>query len=268
MTFDLTSTPLATLDSGVLTLPISLEGAGNSLDVGALEQSVAALTALRDGDLDAGAVLLVGLGRNFCAGGNVAGFAAAEDRSAHVRDLAELLHGLVRLLDELDVPVVAAVKGWAAGAGLSLALGSDVVVGGPGTRMLGAYPGIGLSPDGGMSWLLPRLVGPAVARSFLLCNEPYDGARAYSVGMLTHLVEDDDRITETALAVARRLAAGPRGSHAAIKALVRDADTSTLSEHLDAERDSIARLAGTADGIEGVDAFVAKRAPSFGRSGR
>ena len=138
MTFDLTSTPLVTLDAGVLTLPISLEGAGNSLDAGAMEQNVTALTALRDGELEAGAVLLVGLGKNFCAGGNVAGFAAAEDRSAHVHELAELLHYMVRLLDEQRVPVVAAVKGWAAGAGLSLALGSDVIVGGPGTRILGA----------------------------------------------------------------------------------------------------------------------------------
>jgi len=267
MGFDLSTTPLVRLDSGVLTVPVSLETAGNSLDAGALEQAAAALTAVRDGELDAGAVLLVGLGHNFCAGGNVAGFAAAEDRSAHVYELAELLHGLVRLVDALDVPFVAAVTGWAAGAGLSLALGCDVVVGGPGTRLLAAYPGIGLSPDGGMSWRLPRLVGPAVARSFLLCNEPMEGPRAYELGMLTHLAADDAEVADTARGLAERLAAGPREALSSIKSLLRASGEATLSAQLDAERDSIARLAVSPDGVEGVDAFVAKRRPEFGRRG-
>ena len=263
MTFDLADTPLVTLDAGVLTLPISLEGKGNSLDADAVGQADLALQALLDGRIDAGAVLLVGLGKNFCAGGDVAGFAAAEDRSAHVRELADRLHGMVRRLDELTVPVVAAVTGWAAGAGLSLALAADFSVGGPGTRLLAAYPGIGLSPDGGMSWRLPRAIGEAAARAFILGNEPVEGERAYRLGMITTFVETDVR--ESAWELAERLAAGPRESYAATKALLRASGTATLAQQLDAERDSIARLATTADGIEGVDAFVAKRPPHFGR---
>lgn len=263
MTFDLADTPLVTLEGGVLTLPISLEGKGNSLDADAVGQADLALQALLDGRIDAGAVLLVGLGKNFCAGGDVAGFAAAEDRSAHVRELADRLHGMVRRLDELTVPVVAAVTGWAAGAGLSLALAADFSVGGPGTRLLAAYPGIGLSPDGGMSWRLPRAIGESAARAFILGNESVEGERAYRLGMITTFVESDVR--ESARELAERLAAGPRESYAATKALLRASGTATLSQQLDAERDSIARLATTADGIEGVDAFVAKRPPHFGR---
>lgn len=264
MTFDLTSIPLITLEDGVLTVPISLEGKGNSLDSDAVDQAATAVRALLDGEIDAGALLLVGLGKNFCAGGNVPGFATAPDRSAHVRELADRLHSVVRQMDELTVPVVAAVAGWAAGAGLSLALAADFTVGGPDTRLLAAYPGIGLSPDGGMSWRLPRAIGQSGARAFILGNEPMDGTRAYGLGMLTTFTEGD--VKDAARTLAVRLAAGPRGSYAATKALLRASENAPLSDQLDAERDSIAHLASTPDGIEGVDAFVAKRAPEFGRS--
>ena len=264
MTFDLADTPLVSLDNEVLSLPVSLEGKGNSLDSDAVDQADAALTAMLAGELDAGAVLLVGLGTNFCAGGNVPGFAAAPDRSEHVRELADRLHGVVRKLDEVTVPVVAAVSGWAAGAGLSLALAADFSVGGPDTRLLAAYTGIGLSPDGGMSWRLPRAIGQSGARAFILGNEPMDGHRAHALGLLTTFVEDDVR--ESATQLAHRLASGPRESYAATKALLRASETATLARQLDAERDSIARLASTPDGVEGVDAFVAKRAPRFGHS--
>jgi 2-(1,2-epoxy-1,2-dihydrophenyl)acetyl-CoA isomerase len=262
MTTALNATPLVTLEDGVLTIPISLEGRGNSLDSDAVTQAGTALAALLAGEIDAGAILLVGLGRNFCAGGNVPGFAAAEDRSEHVRELADRLHVVVRQLEEAPVPVVAAVAGWAAGAGLSLALAADFSVGGPDTRLLAAYPGIGLSPDGGMSWRLPRAIGPAAARAFILGNEPVDGARAYGIGLLTTYTEED--VSTTARALAVRLAAGPRASYAATKELLRRSGERTLAQQLDAERDAIAALAVSPDGIEGVDAFVAKRAPRFG----
>src|SRR5690606_26573941 len=257
MTADLADTPLVSLDGGVLTLPVSLDGKGNSLDSDCITQAGAALDSVLAGSLDVGAILLVGLGKNFCAGGNVPGFAAAEDRSAHVRELADRLHGVIRQLDETPVPVVAAVAGWAAGAGLSLALAADFSVGGPDTRLLAAYPGIGLSPDGGMSWRLPRAIGHSAARAVILGNEPMDGDRAYRAGMITTFVEGG--VSSAARELAVRLAAGPRGSYAATKQLLRRSEGTTLAQQLDAERDSIAALAVSPDGMEGVDAFVAKR---------
>lgn len=262
MTFDLSATPLVTLDEGVLTIPISLDGKGNALDDEAVDQAGTVLGALLAGQIDAGAILLVGLGKNFCAGGNVAGFVSAENRGEHLWELADGLHEMVRQLDEVSVPVVAAVTGWAAGAGLSLVLAADFSVGDSGTRLLAAYSGIGLSPDGGMSWRLPRAIGPAAAGAFILGNEPVDGARAYQMGMITTFVEDSVPTAARALAV--RLAAGPRDSHAAVKSLLRRSGESTLSDQLDAERDSISALSMTPDGTEGVDAFVAKRSPNFG----
>lgn len=264
MTYDFDATPLVSLEDGVLTLPISLESAGNSLDSDAIDQVGAAVAALRAGEIEARAILVIGLGKNFCAGGNVAGFAAADDRAEHIRELADRLHTLMRSLDEVTVPVVAAVAGWAAGAGLSIALAADFSVGGPETRLLAAYPGIGLSPDGGMSWRLPRAIGPVAARAFIIGNEPMAGERAYALGMLTTFT--DGHVKETARALAVRLASGPSESYAAVKSLIRSAETSSFSDHLDAERDSISRLSTTPDGIEGVDAFVAKRAPNFGQN--
>lgn len=262
MTFDLADTPLVTLADGVLILPISLDGKGNALDSDAVAQAGSALGALLAGEMNAGAVLLVGLGDNFCAGGNVAGFAAAENRSEHVREVADLLHGVVRQLDDVPVPVVAAVAGWAAGAGLSLALAADFSVVNADTRLLAAYPGIGLSPDGGMSWRLPRAIGPAAARAFIIGNQPVGGEEAHRTGMVTTFV--DGAVSPAANELAVRLASGPRASYTAIKQLIRESEHSTLSDHLDAERDSIATLAVHPDGVEGVDAFVAKRKPRFG----
>ena len=148
MTFDLADTPLVTLSEGVLTLPISLEGKGNSLDSDAVDQASVALRALLAGDIEAGAVLLVGLGANFCAGGNVPGFAAAPDRAEHVRELADRLHAVVRQLDELPVPIVAAVAGWAAGADAQVT--DWVLDGGEDHGLLGTFPP-GVTPPAGFT---------------------------------------------------------------------------------------------------------------------
>ena len=119
--------------------------------------------ALRALEPDVGAVLLAGEGPHFCVGADVAALAGAgaeaADPGAAVRALAGELHDLVRALAEVPVPVVAAVRGWAAGAGMSLALAADVAVAGVSTRLRPAYPAIGLSPDGGLTWTLPRAVG-------------------------------------------------------------------------------------------------------------
>lgn len=265
MSFTLSDAPLLTLADGVLSVPISSAGPGNPLDADALDEAIPALRAVHTGELpDVRVVLLHGPGKNFCAGGDVAGFASAEDRSAHVYAVAETFHTLVSEIARLDVPVVAQAQGWAAGAGLSLVLGADVVVGGPGTNMVAAYSGIGFTPDGGMSWLLPRVVGERAAASLLLLNEPIGGRRAHELGIITVFDEDDDVAGRTRQ-VCATLAAGPRESQARIKRLLRSARGNELATHLDAERNSISQMAAHPDGVEGVDAFVGKRRPEFRR---
>ncbi|WP_067658640.1 enoyl-CoA hydratase/isomerase family protein [Nocardia harenae] len=244
---------------GVLQITIATPANGTSLDFTGVNAGSA---ALRDLDPGIGAVLLRGTGANFCAGGDVRGFAAAADRGAHIHGLATDLHTLVRLLDSAPVPVVAAVQGWAAGAGMSLALAADIALGGPKTKLRPAYPGIGLSPDGGMSWTLPRLVGAGRAREILLTDAVLSADEAVRIGILSRLVPDEE-VQAEALRLARTLAAGPRSAYATIKSLLLSSRTATLSDQLDSEAEAIAASANSATGHEGVDAFVEKRRPNF-----
>lgn len=252
-------------DDGVLELTVSREGAGNSLDHDAVLAGVDALHQVMRGQLAARAILLTGQGKNFCAGGNVAKFGAAADRRAYLRGLAHDLNTFVSALYATSRPTVAAVTGWAAGAGMSLALHADFAIGGPGTRMRPAYPGIGLSPDGGMSWLLPQIVGLGRARTILLRDEVLEAPVLLEASLLSEIV-DDDQVRTRARAVAAELAAGPTGSYAAIRRLLLASSSRTLDEQLIAEAESIADLSITGEGVEGVDAFLAKRVPDFPRA--
>lgn len=247
------------LDEGVLRITISTAANGTSLDDEGLAQGAHALDAAGS---EVGSVLLVGEGPNFCAGGNVRAFAAAPDRGAYVAEVAQLFHVLVRQLDAASVPVVAGVHGWAAGAGMSLVCLADVAIGGPGTKLRPAYPAIGFTPDGGMSWTLPRIVGAARAREILLNDSVIGGDEAVRLAILTRLVGDDE-VQEEAARIARTLAHGPSTSYAGIKELLRSSRTNTLAEQLDAEAASIAAAANSPVGREGVDAFVEKRRPDF-----
>ncbi|MEV6360245.1 enoyl-CoA hydratase/isomerase family protein [Nocardia asteroides] len=248
-----------TVVDGVLQLTIATAAAGTSMNFDLINAGTEALRSL---DAEVGAVLLTGSGANFCAGGNVMHFAGAEDCGAYLHQLASELHDFVRALDAVPVPVVASVHGWAAGAGMSLVLGADIAIGGPSTKLRPAYPGIGLSPDGGMSWLLPRVVGANRAAEILLTDAVIGAEEAVRLGILSRTVADDE-VRAEALRVAQSFVTGPRSTYAAMKKLLAQSPNATLDQQLDAERDSIAAAANGATGREGVDAFVGKRKPNY-----
>lgn len=250
------------LDGEVLTIAVSSAAAGTSLDDAALIEAAGILRAVARGDREVGVILLVGTGANFCAGGNVRAFAAADDRPEFLRKLADDFHDFVNALYEANRPVVAAVKGWAAGAGMSIVLHADIAIAGSGTKLRPAYRGIGLSPDGGMTWTLPRIVGSARARQIILTDQVIDADEALDLGLVSQVVADDE-VDAVAREVAATLAAGPRGAAIATRELLTRASTDSLAEHLAAEGASISRLSGTAEGIEGIDAFVGKRPADF-----
>lgn len=262
MAFDLSTLPLVRLTDEILYLPISTDANGNALDEEAMQQSIAALNALDSLEISAKVVVLCGLGKNFSVGGNVRGFAAAEDVHSHILDVAQVAHTLVRRIDALELPVIAAMSGWAAGAGLSLALAADFTVGGPGTKCAFAYSAIGLSPDGGMSYFLPRVVGRIRAATLLMTSAKLDGAEARDMGIISVWAEDDD-VTAAADELARRLAAGPANSYRSIKQSLRVSEEGTLDAVLRTERYNIAANAAHPNGVEGVAAFTGKRAPQF-----
>jgi 2-(1,2-epoxy-1,2-dihydrophenyl)acetyl-CoA isomerase len=245
----------------VLRLVIADPAAGNTLDGDLL---LAATAALRSVGPETGSVLLTGDGPSFCTGGNVKDFAAAEDRRGVVGTMAGALHDFVRALVGAPVPVVAGVHGWAAGAGMSIACAADIAVGGPGTRFRAAYPGIGYSPDGGMSWTLQRAVGAARARDLILTDSVLTGEEAYRLGLLSRLVPDEE-VRAEAGRLAESLAEGPTSSLGRAKRLLWEAPDRSLSEHLDAEAASIADCADSPVGREGVAAFTERRAPEWPR---
>lgn len=242
----------------VLRCVVATEADGATLSFEAVTEVTGALTDPGD----ARAVLLVSTGPSFCTGADVRMLHAAEDRAATVRGLADTFHQLILALVGSPLPVVAAVHGWAAGAGLSLVCASDVPVAGESARLRPAYPGIGFSPDGGLTWTLPRIVGAGRARHLLLGNLVLDAPAALAAGLVARVVPDD-AVLSTAEATARALAAGPTLTYGLIKQLLRDSAGATLPEQLMAEAASIGAAAESPDGLEGVAAFVGRRAPGF-----
>lgn len=209
------------------------------------------------------AVVLSGAGAYFCAGGDVKTFGEQEERlPSYVKEITTYLHAAISTLTRMNAPVIAAVEGVAAGGGLSLACAADLVIAGEATRFTSAYTRIGLSPDGSLTYILPRLVGVRRAMEMILTNRTLTAQEARDWGIVTKVVPDG-QAREQAEALARQLAAGPTLAFGAAKRLIHQSTTESLETQMMAESQSIAAMSGTHDGREGIIAFVAKRKPTF-----
>jgi 2-(1,2-epoxy-1,2-dihydrophenyl)acetyl-CoA isomerase len=210
------------------------------------------------------AVLLTGAGRAFCAGQDLA--ARARQEGDPPPDLGHSLdrfyNPLVRAIRSLGKPVVCAVNGVAAGAGANLALACDIVLAARSARFIQSFARLGLVPDCGGTWMLPRLVGEARAKAIALTAEPVSAEEAQGMGMIWRVV-DDDRLMPEALALCARLAAGPTAGLCAIKQAIQGAADLTLDEALDHERDTQRALGKGREYTEGVRAFLDKRPARF-----
>jgi 2-(1,2-epoxy-1,2-dihydrophenyl)acetyl-CoA isomerase len=249
------------VEDGVATLTLDRPDEGNAIDPRLARELRDAALGLA-GRADVRAVLLRAEGRMFCVGGDVGYFASQEDRGAALRALAGDLHDGQRALLALEVPIVAAVQGAAAGAGMSLACAADVVVASEAASFTAAYTAIGLSPDGGQSWTLPRLVGARRAADLILRNRRVRADEALAIGLVTEVVPAAE-LEDRARAAAAELAAGATGALAAARRLLLDGATRSFDEHLDAERDAIAGRGATPEADEGVAAFAERRAADF-----
>jgi 2-(1,2-epoxy-1,2-dihydrophenyl)acetyl-CoA isomerase len=239
-------------------------GAGNAID---LAMARALLAAARECETArARAVLLTGRGRSFCVGGDLKEFAAlsGERLAGHLTDVTDALHGALRILAGLDAPLVVAVQGAVAGAGLGLVTAADTSLAATDAGFTAAYTAIGYTPDAGVSWSLPRLVGPRLALDLLLTNRRVPAAEALEMGLVSRVVAAE-RLYEEAVEVAGALARGATGAYGATRRLVGRALSAGLDEHLDAEARHLAAAAMSAEGREGVTAFLAGRRPDFTR---
>ena len=209
-------------------------------------------------------VILTGAGSGFCAGQDLNDRTVASGETADLGDTVERdWNPLIRTLAALPQPVIARVNGVAAGAGANIALACDLVVAAKSAKFIQSFSALGLIPDSGGSWHLPRLVGQARALGLALTGEPLPAEQAAQWGMIWKCV-DDDALDDEVGSLAAKLASLPPLGLAAIKQLMRSSWSRTLDQELDLQRDEMRRLGFTEDYREGVAAFLAKRAPKFG----
>ncbi len=247
---------------GVATLTLNRPDKLNSFNEAMHADIRAALDAI-EGDGAIRAMVLTGAGRAFCAGQDLSDRALGEAGGPDLGDtLGRNYNPLVRRLVALEMPVVAAVNGIAAGAGANIALACDIVLAARSAGFLQAFCRIGLVPDSGGTHTLPRLVGPARAMGLAMLGETLDAETAESWGLIWKCV-DDDALQEEAATLAAHLARQPTRGLALIKRAIRASAANDLDIQLDLERD-LQRIAGATDDYrEGVAAFMEKRAPRF-----
>lgn len=248
-------------DDGVLRCAVSSPRRGGSLDLDALASATARLRGGRREPVRY--LLLVSSGANFCTGGDERRFHEAADVASEIATMAESFHDFIRAVMSQDAPVVAAVRGWAAGAGLSLVCLADVVVAASDARLRAAYGSVGLSCDGGLSWLLPRIVGLGRARELLVTDRAITAEEASALGLVHRLV-GPERVDDEAAALAAELATGPP-SPGLMRRLLLDSFGRDLFGQLDAEVAQISAAAASPAGREGVAAFAEGRAAVFAR---
>jgi 2-(1,2-epoxy-1,2-dihydrophenyl)acetyl-CoA isomerase len=209
------------------------------------------------------AVVLTGAGKMFCAGGDLPSFNAMGDRIAQgLKELTTYLHAATSRFARMDAPLITAVNGAAAGAGMSLAIAGDYVIAGEAAKFTMAYTAAGLTPDGSSTFFLPRLVGLRRAQELILTNRRLSAQEALEWQLVNRVVADADLLPE-AIKLAEQLANGPTLAFGRAKKLLLSTFEESLETQMELEAQGIAAMSKTLDGKEGIAAFVGKRKAVF-----
>ena len=216
-----------------------------------------------DDDPEVRAVVLTGAGKMFCAGGDLGAFAEAggSARNLLLQMAGDLHLGLSRL-GRCKAPVIGAINGTAAGAGLSLVMACDLAIAAESAQFTMAYTKAGLSPDGSSTYYMPRKIGDRRTRELMLTNRVLNSGEALDWGIVNEVVPDD-QVLPRAKALAGKLAQGPTAAYAAVKTLLNGTFEQTLESQMELEARAIGGLALGHDGQEGIQAFLEKRRPKF-----
>ena len=250
------------VENGVAHIVLNRPNAANAIDLQMSKELLQVGIDLDERD-DVRAVLVRSNGKMFCAGGDLGSFAKAGERMpALLKEMTVHLHAAITRLVRGRAPVVAAVQGAAAGAGLSLACACDLVVAAESTKFTMAYTRAGLTPDGSSTHFLPRLIGRHRTLEMILTNRTLSAGEALDWGLVTRVVAEDDLLGE-ATALAETLARGPTGAFGAAKRLVSSSFSETLESQMELESVAISDAARTEDAAEGIAAFFEKRKAQF-----
>lgn len=255
-----------TTEGGVATLTFARPNVGNAIS----PEMTAGLTAFFVGaqaDASVRCIVVTGQGKHFSAGGDLAGFARSLELGkavlqAQFDERLRAVADLARAVLAFDRPIVAVVRGGVAGAGLLFALSADLVMADDTALFLFSHQRMGLSPDGCVSWLLPRIVGPRTAGRLILTAASVKAPEALALGLVTQIVADTE-LDQEAAKLTRRFAKAPQGAIRLAKSLLRSSATGDLDTQLDAERAAIVESVGHPDFAEGISAFLEKRTAVF-----
>ena len=256
------SSLLLTVNGSIARLTLNRPESGNAIDLATARAFLDA--AMRcDDDPRIRCVILTGTGKYFCVGGDIGAFASAEEGTARfLESLANTMHQALTRVASMRKPLVVLVNGPAAGAGLSLAILGDVVLTARSAHFTAGYSAIGLTPDCGLTWSLPRVVGLRKAQEMILTNRRVSAAEAESIGLVTRSVEDG-ALEDEGISVANSLARSATAALGASRRLLLDSLASTFQTQLDAEARAITQAGASPECQEGIAAFRAKRKPHF-----
>ena len=246
----------------IASLTLDRAASGNAIDVH-LARTLMEAAIRCDEDEGIRCVVLRGSGRMFCAGGDINEFGqAGENVPAYMKRITGYLHSAIARLARMNKPLVTSINGPAAGAGFSLAILGDIAIASRSAHFTLAYSAIGLTPDGGATWLLPRLVGLRLAQEIALTNRRIGADEAAAIGLVSRTVADGELDKEVA-AAAETLAASATSAVGTTRNLLLESFTNSLETHMERESRAIAAASRTPAGREGIAAFLAKRKPDF-----
>jgi 2-(1,2-epoxy-1,2-dihydrophenyl)acetyl-CoA isomerase len=247
---------------GVATITLNRPDNANAMNK-AMMLDLFAVAVRIDNDPSVRAVLLHATGKMFCAGGDLKEFAAqGDDMPGYITELATYLHAAITRLQRMNPPLVIAVNGMAAGAGLSLVASGDIVIAADDAAFVCAYTAAGLTPDGSSTYFLAKHIGMMRAKELVLTNRRLSAPEALEWGLITRVVAAD-QLQGEALALAAQFATGPTKAYGGAKRLLLSAYAATLETQLEEESVSITGMARGHDGREGIEAFAARRKPNF-----
>jgi 2-(1,2-epoxy-1,2-dihydrophenyl)acetyl-CoA isomerase len=249
------------IDGPVAWLTLNRPAEGNSIDV-ALAEALLEEVDTCSADDHVRCLVITGHGRMFCAGGDIKTFAAGGDPKAAIDAITTPLHAAVVRIMATDKPVVTLINGPAAGAGLGLAILGDLVIAAKSASFTSAYTALGVTPDGGTSWFLPRLIGLRLASNMVLTNRRVTAEEAERIGLVTRVV-DDNRLRAEGAAMALELANSAIQSLARSRRLLSEGLGRTLGDQLEVEAREIASAASGLEGREGIASFIERRPARF-----